>query len=140
MTERGLSVMRPFGTPHELEQRRLLAVRLLSEGISTSEVASRTQVSTRSVRRWRAAVRAGGEAGLAAKPARDRPRRLTPRDLALLRYTLIESRPAPGAPARAWSCTEIAGLIQRQFGVHYHRTHVNRILHTLGMVPRKRCR
>lgn len=132
--------MRPFGTPHELEQRRLLAVRLLSEGISTSEVAHRTQVSARSVRRWRAAARTGGAAGIAAKPARGRPRRLTPRDLALLRYTLIEGHEVPGTPARPWSCAEIAGLIQRQFGVHYHRTHVNRILHTLGMVPRKRCR
>lgn len=132
--------MRPFGTPHELEQRRLQAVRLLSEGISTTEVASRTRVDARSVRRWRAAARAGGEAGVAAKPARGRPRRLTPRDLALLRYTVLEGHRAPGAPARPWSCAEVAGLIQRQFGVRYHRAHVNRILHALGIAPRKRCR
>jgi len=32
--------MRPSGTPQELEQRRLRAVRLLSEGFSPVEVAS----------------------------------------------------------------------------------------------------
>jgi putative transposase len=125
--------MRPFGTPRELEQRRLLAVRLLSEGVSTSEVARRSQVDSRSVRRWRAAARAAGEVGIAAKPARGRPRRLKPGDLALLRSTLTEGQQAPGGPARAWSCAEVAGLIERQFGVHYHRAHVNRILHTLGI-------
>lgn len=132
--------MRPFGTPRELEQRRLLAVRLLSDGIAAAEVARRTQVDARSVRRWRAAARAGGEAAIAAKPAGGRPRRLTAGNLALLRRTLIEDQRAPGAPARPWSCAEVAGLIQRQFGVRYHRAHVNRILHTLGIVPRKRCR
>jgi putative transposase len=125
--------MRPFGTPRELEQRRLLALRLLSEGVSTTEVARRTQVDSRSVRRWRAAARTAGEVGIAAKPTRGRPRRLKPGDLALLRWTLVEGRQEPGAPVRAWSCAEVAGLIERQFGVHYHRAHVNRILHTLGI-------
>lgn len=132
--------MRPFGTPRELEQRRLRAVRLLSEGISAAEVARRIEVDARSVRRWRAAARAGGETGVAAKPAAGRPRRLTPGDLARLRRLLVDGPETLAVPASACSCAEVAGLIQRQFGVHYHRAHVNRILHTLGVVPRKRCR
>jgi len=131
--------MRPFGTARELEQRRLLAVRLLSEGIPAAEVARRTQVDARSVRRWRAAARADGEAGLAAKPAGGRPRRLTPSDLTRLRGILMAGPQASGVLASPWSSAEVASLIQRRFGVHYHRAHVNRILHSLGIVPRKRC-
>lgn len=132
--------MRPFGTPRELEQRRLLAVRLLAEGIPVMEVARRAQVDVRSVRRWRAAASTGGEAAVAAKPAGGRPRRLTPSDLARLRRMLVDGAQAFGVAAGPWSCAEVAGFIQRQFGVHYHRAHVNRILHALGIVPRKRCR
>ena len=132
--------MRPIGTARELERRRLIAVRLLSEGIPAAEVARRAQVDPRSVRRWRAAARAEGEAGIAAKPAAGRPRRLAPGDLARLRWILMDVQQASGAATNPWSCAEIAGLIQRQFGVHYHRAHVNRILHTLGIILRKRCR
>lgn len=132
--------MRPFGTARELEQRRLLAVRLLSEGVSATEVARRTQVDPRSVRRWRAAARTGGEAGVAARPAGRRPPRLTAGDLTRLRRILLDVPREFGMPDIPWTCAEIAVLIQRQFGVHYHRAHVNRILHTLGVMPRKRCR
>lgn len=132
--------MRPFGTAHELEQRRLLAVRLLSEGISATEVARRTQVDPRSVRRWRAAARAGGEAGIAARPAGRRPRRLAAGDLARLRRILVDVPREFGLPEIPWTCGEIAVLIQRQFGIRYHRAHVNRILHSLGIISRKRCR
>jgi transposase len=132
--------MRPFGTARELEQRRMLAVHLLLEGLSAAEVARLTQVDPRSVRRWRAAACANGETGVAAKPAGGRPRRLSTGNLALLRWLLLDVPRAFGVPAGLRSCAEVAALIQRQFGVHYHRAHVNRILHTLGIMPRKRCR
>lgn len=132
--------MRPFGTARELEQRRLLAVRLLSEGISATEVARRTRVDPRSVRRWRAAARAAGEAGIAARPAGHRPRRLTAGDLARLRRILVDVPREFGMPDVPWTCAEIAVLIQQQFGIRYHRAHVHRILHTLGITSRKRCR
>src|SRR5487761_1612320 len=116
--EGSLSAMRPVGTPRELEQRRLLAVRLLSEGIPAAEVARRTQVDARSVGRWRAAVRTGGEAGVAAKPVGGRPRQLTPGDLAWLRWALVIGPQVFGVTS-PWSCAAVAALIQRQFGIHY---------------------
>ena len=54
--------MRPSGSPQELEQRRLRAVRLLKEGFSPVEVARQIGVDRRSVRRWKAAARSGGAA------------------------------------------------------------------------------
>lgn len=133
--------MRPFGTARELEQRRLLAVRLLSEGVSAADVACRVQVNERSVRRWRAAARAGGVSGVAAKAAHGRPRRLRPGDLARLRELILaDVAQAVGVRAGPWTCAEVADLIQRQFGVHYHRAHVSRILCILGVVLRERPR
>jgi len=132
--------MRPFGTPRELEQRRLQAARLLSDGMSCGEVASRLRVDTRSIRRWRAAIRAGNLAGLAAKPVRGRPPRLTTNDLTCLRGILAAGEQVAGMPAGAWSCAEVMDVIEWQFGVRYHRAHVNRILHKLGIEPRRNYR
>lgn len=132
--------MRPIGTASELEERRLLAVYLLSQGMSATEVARRVHADPRSVRRWRAAARTGGEAGLAARQTRGRPRRLTARDLASLSRTLLDGPRALGAPSDPGSCADVADLIRRRFGVSYHPSHVSRILHELGILPRKRHR
>src|SRR5512142_2165320 len=61
--------MRDKDTPAELEHRRLLAVQRVLEGYSTEEVADFLGVDPRSVRRWIAAFRHEGSAGLLAQPA-----------------------------------------------------------------------
>jgi transposase len=129
--------MRPSGTPQELEQRRLRAVRLLNEGFSPVEVARQIGVDRRSVRRWKAAARSGGAAAVAAKPASGRPRRLSSRDLTRLRRMLIQGAHVVGLPTDLWTCPRVAWLIQRRFGVQYHPAHVSRLLHGLGFSPQK---
>ncbi|MGH8327083.1 MAG: helix-turn-helix domain-containing protein, partial [Steroidobacteraceae bacterium] len=119
---------------------RLAAVRLLSQGMSAAEVAHRMHIDPRSVRRWRVAAQTGGEAGLAAKPASGRPRRLTAGDLTKLSWVLFDGPRALGLPADPRNCAELAAFIQRQFGVRYHPSHVSRILHRLGIVSRKQYR
>jgi transposase len=129
--------MRPSGTPQELEQRRLRAVHLLSEGFSPVEVARQIGVDRRSVRRWKAATRKGGAAAVAAKAACGRPRRLTVRDLTRLRRMLLKGAVAAGLPTDLWTCPRVAWLIQRQFDIQYHPAHVSRVLHGLGFSPQK---
>lgn len=129
--------MRPSGTPHELEERRLRAIRLLEEGFSPVEVARQIGVDRRSVRRWKAASRKGGAEAVAAKPASGRPRRLTARDLTRLRRMLLKGAQAAGLPTELWTCPRVAWVIQRQFGVQYHPAHVSRLLHGLGFSPQK---
>ena len=124
--------MRPSGTPQELEQRRLRALRLLGEGFAPVEVARQIGVDRRSVRRWKAATRKGGTAAVSAKPASGRPRRLTARNLTRLRRMLIQGAQTAGLPTDLWTCPRVAWLIQRQFGVQYHPAHVSRLLHGLG--------
>ena len=129
--------MRPSGTPQELEQRRLRALRLLNEGFAPVEVARQIGVDRRSVRRWKAAARKGGAAAVSAKPAAGRPRRLTARNLTRLRRLLIQGAQSAGLPTDLWTCPRVAWLIQRQFGVQYHPAHVSRLLHGLGLTPQK---
>ena len=121
--------MRPSGTPQELEQRRLRAVQLLTEGFSPVEVARQIGVDRRSVRRWKAATRKGGACAVAAKAASGRPRRLTARDLTRLRRMLLKGALAAGLPTDLWTCPRVAWLIQRRFDIRYHPAHVSRVLH-----------
>ena len=97
--------MRPSGTPQELEQRRLRAVRLLGEGFSPVEVARQIGVDRRSVRRWKAAARHGGASAVAARPASGRPRRRD-RQVVSERSPALFSLPRPihkyVASASAW--------------------------------------
>lgn len=61
----------------ELEQRRRLAVQRVADGYSTQEVADFLGVDPSSVRRWVAAFDCQGSQGLAARPLRGRPPKLS---------------------------------------------------------------
>lgn len=129
--------MRPYGSPEELERRRERALELLSEGLPPVEVARRVGVDRRSVRRWKAAHRQGGRRALKAKPAPGRPPLLAATDRETLQETLLEGATAAGFSTDLWTCRRVAEVILRQFGVHYHVSHVARLLRALGWSPQK---
>ena len=59
--------MRRKGSSEELERRRYRAMQLLGDGYDAGEVARRVGVDRRSVRRWKAAYRMGGNQALKAR-------------------------------------------------------------------------
>src|SRR4051812_26138156 len=93
--------MRTTGSPDELERRRLLAVQRVSEGYSAEDVADFLGIDPSSVRRWCAAFRRCGPAGLAARPVSGRPPKLTPGQEKVVRRWLA------GAPAEYGFTTEL---------------------------------
>ena len=129
--------MRPTGSPEELERRRLRALSLLNEGLLPSEVARRVGVDRRSVRRWKAAARRQGEAGIRARPAPGRPPKLAAKHKRKLEVLLLKGAQAAGFHTDLWTCPRVADLVERRFGVHYHVDHVGRLLHELGWTPQK---
>jgi transposase len=129
--------MRPTGSPEELERRRLRALALLGEGLLPSEVAERVGVDRRSVRRWKAAARKHGEAGVHARAASGRPSKLSPRHKRRLEAALIKGPLAAGFHTDLWTCPRVAELIKQRFGIDYHVDHVGRLLHDLGWSPQK---
>jgi transposase len=124
--------MRPYGSPKTLERRRRRAVELLVQGLSLSGVARRVQASVGSVYRWREAWRQGGKAALAAKPVPGRRRKLSPQQGEQLLQLLLKGARAYGFPNELWTLKRMAAVIQVEFGVRYHPSHVWKILRGLG--------
>lgn len=129
--------MRPFGSPEQLERRRLKAIEMLASGLQPVEVARAVKADRRSVRRWQAAYRKEGEEALRAKPAAGRPPKLTAAELDGLREALLEGAGAHGFPTDLWTCRRVADLIKERFGVTYHVDHIGRLLRSLGFSPQK---
>jgi len=130
-------MMRPAGSPQELERRRFRALSLLRDGVPPVEVARRVGADRRSVRRWNAAARRRGKRALAARPVPGRPRRLSAADRRRLEKGLLRGAQAAGFETDLWTCPRVAQWIARRFRVRYHPDHVCRLLHALGWSPQK---
>ena len=132
--------MRPPGSPQELERRRRRAIALLVAGEAPVDVARQVGVDRRSVRRWRAAHRRHGVAGVRAKPAPGRPPKLSAAQRTQLERLLLKGAEAAGFATPLWTCPRIATVIARRFHVHYHVDHIGRVLHALGWSPQQPAR
>ncbi|MEK7993381.1 MAG: IS630 family transposase [Planctomycetota bacterium] len=129
--------MRPHGSPEALEERRRKASMLFRLKLSLHEVARRIGCHASSVMRWRKAWRRGGLKALTAKPASGRPCKLTTRQKARLIPLLAQGAMSHGYCTELWTTLRIAEVIERRFGVGYHRNHVGKLLHQLHWSPQK---
>lgn len=129
--------MRPAGSPEELQRRRERAIALLKEGVAPVDVANRLDVDRRSVRRWKAAFRGDGAAGIEAKPTPGRPCALKEKHKRRLEQLLLKGARTCGFPTDLWTCARVAQVIRDRFSVDYHVDHIGRVLHALGWSPQK---
>ena len=128
---------RPKGSADLIEARRRQSLRLLDAGYSLNEVGRMVGCAASSVMRWRAALRAGGEAGLKVRATPGRASTLTPRQRKRVVQRLIRGAIANGFNTELWTCARVAVLIQKQCRVRFHRSHVARLLHDLGFSCQK---
>jgi len=119
--------MKPSTKALELERRRRHAVALLHQGESPTVVARMLGVHRVTLYRWLDQEHRPG--GLAARPRRGQPPRLSDRQLQQLEQLLLRGPKAHGWPNDLWTCRRIAELIRRRFGISYHPDHVGRLLH-----------
>ena len=129
--------MRPYGSPRTLERRRQKAVALLRRRLSLHEVARRVGCHPSSVMRWRDALAEGGTEALQPKPASGCPCRLSESQRRRLVRELLKGAPAHGYHTDLWTTRRIAEVIERLFGVRYHRDHVGRLLHQMNWSHQK---
>ena len=127
--------MRPYGTPHQLEQRRLRAVALDRQGLGPTAIAARLDTTPQTVCCWLRRHRQRGAAGLAARPASGRPAKLKPGQKRRLVQYLLKGATAAGFATDLWTCPRIAQLVQQRFGVHYHVDAIPRLMSGLGFSP-----
>ena len=121
----------------ELENRRRLAVARVNEGYTQAEVARFLGVNVRSVRRWVAAHRSGGDAGLAATVAPGRAARLTPAQVEAVLGWLARPATDFGFATELWTAPRVARLIEKELGVAYHSRYLNEWLTARGITPQK---
>jgi transposase len=124
--------MRPRGAPDQLEQRRRRAVQLLQAGRPMSAVARQVQASVSSVWRWWQTYQRAGLHGLRPTPTPGRPSRLSGSQLRTLEKILTRGPRRVGCPTGLWTLARVAQVIQRQFGIRYHPSHVWRLLTARG--------
>ncbi|MGA9740375.1 MAG: helix-turn-helix domain-containing protein [Candidatus Binatus sp.] len=109
----------------DLEVRRMRAGALFTAGLSSIEVAQRTGVTRRSVRRWRKTFNASGLDGLVARKSSGRPSELghdLKRKLEELYSIVKDGRRESG------SWLKVAEAVNRRLEVSYHVDHIRRLV------------
>src|SRR3954452_12339521 len=119
------------------EARRWRALALKEQGWKQQWIAEALGVSKGAVSQWMAQVRVQGEEGLRARPRSGAPRRLTAEELSLLPEILAPGAEAYGFRGEVWTCARIGKIIERIFGVSYHKAHVSRLLKHFRWTPQK---
>src|SRR5215472_9978160 len=89
------------------------------------------------VSQWMARVREYGAEGLRTRLRSGAPPRLNGRELRLLPELLAKGAEAYGFRGEVWTCARIGKLIERVFGVTYHKAHVSRLAKRVGWTPQK---
>ena len=100
------------------EQVRLDAARRFKQGALAAVIAAELRVSERSVRRWRQARQAAGEAGLASRGQAARCW-LDEQQLAALDVALQAGPLAAGWEDQRWTLARVRDLVVRRFRVQY---------------------
>jgi len=129
--------MRVPGSAVVLESRRRRALALVQQGRSLNAAARRIGCAASSVLRWWRAFRRHGAEGLKVRRASGRPPRLSARQRQGLLKQLLRGPMAHGYPTDLWTTQRIAEVIERRYGVRYHRNHVSWLLAQLDL-PRFR--
>jgi len=115
-----------------LEERRMEAARLLSQGLSQSEIARELGVHRQSVSRWARELEQWGVRGLRKAKRTGRPPKLSAAQLRDLERGLMRGPEAFGFATGLWRASRVRELIEYRTGVRYHEAHVWRILRKLN--------
>lgn len=108
---------------------------LKQQGWYQYDVAIALGVCEETVSRWLARARAGGLGALRTHSRPGRPPRLSSSQMHMVPEFLWHGAEAYGFRGEVWTCARIARVIEEEFGVHYHKDHVGRLLKKLRWTP-----
>lgn len=116
-----------------MAERRAEGVRLLEAGeVSQADIARHLGVSEAAVSKWKKTLETEGPEALEARQATGRPSKLSSSEQDQLVIILEKGALAADFPTEQWTQARVKQVIQREFGVHYHRDYISRLLHGLG--------
>ena len=119
------------------EGRRLRAWELKKEGWSQQQIADALGVSKGAVSQWMKRARQGGVGALKRRIAPGATPRLSEKQRHKLPELLARGAEAHGLRGDVWTCSRVAMVIRKEFGVSYHPSHVSRLLKALGQSLQK---
>jgi transposase len=117
--------------------RRLRAWELKKEGWSQQQIADALGVSKGAVSQWMKRARQGGVEALKRRIAPGATPRLSEKQRQKLPELLALGAEAHGFRGDVWTCSRVATVIRKEFGVSYHPSHVSRLLKALGQSLQK---
>lgn len=125
-------------TRKQMAERRAEGVRLLQAGkMSQAQIARHLGVSEVTVSKWKKKLDQGGPEALQARTASGRPPKLRATEKEQLVQILEGGALAAGFATAQWTQARVKKVIGREFGVHYHRDYISRLLHGLGWSVQK---
>ncbi len=119
------------------ERRRFHAIELQRKGWKQREIATALDVSEGAVSHWLKKVEEQGKESLCARPHTGRPPELTQEEKRLIPDFLWHGAEAYGFRGAVWTCARVRKVIEMEFGVRYHRSHVARLLKELKWTPQQ---
>jgi transposase len=117
------------------EQRRLRAYDLKQQGWKQDDIANVLGVSKGAVSQWLSRAERFGWLALQARPHSGRPPELTLDQKHLLPDLLSHGAEAYGFRGDVWTCPRIGKVIEWEWGIVYHKSHVARLLKELKWTP-----
>src|SRR5262245_14854985 len=111
--------------------RRLRALQLQEQGWYQRDIAEALGVSEDAVSRWRARAREGGPEALRARSSPGPPPKLSSAQKRLIPEFLWHGAEADGFRGEVWTCARVARVLEEEFGGHYPKDHVGRLLKEL---------
>ncbi len=119
------------------EKRRLHALKLKRAGWKQKDIAIALDVSPVAVCQWIKKMKEEGTNGLRAHPHTGRRAELSDAQKQLIPDPLSHGAEAYGFRGNLWTCRRVKKVIEWEFDVSYHRSHVARLLKELRWSPQR---
>ena len=117
------------------ERRRFHALKLKRKKWKQKDIATALDVSEGAISQWLKMASAQGEKSLRSRPHTGRPPELTTAQKDFIPDFLSHGAEAYGFRGAVWTCARIRKVIEWEYGVSYHKSHVARLLKELQWTP-----
>lgn len=119
------------------EKRRFHAVNLERKGWKQKDIAIALDVSKGAVSQWLKTFKKQGKGILQAHPHTGRPSGLTDKEKQSIPDILSDGAESYGFHGDVWTCSRVRKVIEMEFGIAYHKSHIARLLKELKWTPQQ---
>jgi transposase len=119
------------------EKRRFHAVSLERKGWKQKDIAIALDVSKGAVSQWLKTFKKEGKEILQAHPHTGRPPGLADKEKQFIPDLLSHGAESYGFHGDVWTCSRVRKVIEIEFGISYHKSHVARLLKELKWTPQQ---